>query len=136
MDTIVRPVKLDEKFEYEIEKQGNLYIAGIKKVHLDQDANPVGQLFLDALSRTHEKRRDHFLARPIFPNPGYNPEYVEIIEKKRKIFSVGCVVIEKSLDGFVENIRRELLKQNRLSLSSDDGKYFFENIHKHYITQY
>ena len=132
MDALLQSVKFDEQFEYEIQKGKQLYVAGVKKVRLNPDAKLSGRLYLDELFMKTEKRTTFLLGRPLFPSEDYDPTYLHKTEKRKNIFSIKPIIIERTLDQFVENIRLGLIKRYRSTMNSEDIHYFFDRIHEHY----
>jgi len=133
MRSLLHPIKFDEKFEYEIQKEGQLYVAGIKKVILCPDAKLQGRLYLDELSRETEEKMTFILARPIFPSPDYNPIYSVTKEKRRNVIDINPVIIDEELNEFFINIQLGLKNKYKSKMNEEDIDYFFRGIHQHYI---
>lgn len=132
---------IDKQYEYQLDREGTLYVAGAKKVALDGRVIK-GQLYLDRLIRTE---------KPVTLGPVFSIKdgglclvretIMEKREKRKNEVSIGGVVLAdygwskepgNSLDLFVEGIDITLLNKGQ-KMGREDIAYFFEQVHKHYM---
>jgi len=135
MEELVKALSnIDEQYGYEISKKGNLYLAGAKKITL-KNGIIKGDLFLDALKRWKKT----FWA-PLLCNPD-NTEKMRKEKRKNQILIHNLTLADygwlrnsrKPLDFFVEKIEIALLNKMQ-RMNEKDIVYFFEGIHKHYMS--
>jgi hypothetical protein len=136
MSALLRRIIFDESFEYEIEKEKQVYSVKISKVKMNRETNLIGDLSLNEVFKTQREKYTHFLAQPLVPDKDYNPWYTETKVKKNKVLSLKRIAIKKFPDEFAAEIATEVLKQKRMKMNLEDIKYFFSGIPKHYESFY
>lgn len=128
---ILKPYKLDREFEYKVIYEDNIYIAGSKKVRMDEEGIISGNLFLDKLIKTQKEVKAPLLLEV------YNTQTITK-EKRSKILRLKNIIladpdwgIESSLDNFLKNLDLTL-KSRGNEADLDKMNYYFGKVHMHY----
>jgi len=134
MTELLQPAKLDTQFEYNVEKNGDIYVAGAKNCNLNLGMAVWGDLLLDKLGE-----RDSRIWTPKLTNPFATETRTE--ETRHSELYVPNIMIahsawkrnSDSIDEFIKNTERGILQKYQSRMSKDDLVQFFEQVHKHYM---
>lgn len=120
MSELLKPVtEPDSRFEYEIEKDGDKYIAGVENCKSIIDRVLHGDLFLHKL----EMRGKRPILEPILSIPK--------IAVANDFRGVGW-----SFERFIRDISQAILRQYQSKMDEDDLRYFFRDTYLHYATYF
>jgi len=135
MTELLQPAKLDTRFEYQVEKNGDIYVAEAKNCNLNQGMAILGDLLLDKLGE-----RDSRVWTPRITNP-FATE-TRTIETRHSELYVPHIMIahsawkgksQQSIDEFIGNMEKGILQEYQARMSKDDLVQFFEQVHRHYM---
>lgn len=130
---LLKPAKLDTKFEYEIKKNGEIYIAGAENCRLHNGRDVLGNVLLDKLNIKNTIKWAPKLL---------NPFAIKIIRRgfRNSELYIPPMIITYSdwknensaLDNFVKSVGEEILQKYQSRMNPEDIKLFFRQVHQHY----
>jgi len=135
MTELLQPAKLDTQFEYQVEKNGDIYVAGAKNCNLSSGMAVWGDLLLDKLGK-----RDSRVWTPRLTNPFATETRTK--ETRHSELCVPHIMIahsvfkrnsKNSLNDFVEKMENGILQKYHARMSKEDLIQFFEQVHQHYM---
>jgi len=134
MTQLLQPAKLDTQFEYQVNKDGDVYVAGAKNCRLSSGMAVRGDLLLDKLGE-----RDTKIWTPRLTNPFATK--TEKQETRDSELYVPDMTFAHSVwkgksysfDEFVEGIEEGILQKYQAKMDPNDLREFFEQVHRHYM---
>lgn len=117
MSDLLKPVKeLDSEFEYEVEMNGESYIAGVKNCHFSLPYIISGDLFLNRVDEGRKKsKREPVLSLP----------RIEINNNFRR--DMGW-----SFEKFIRGISLKIFEEYKSKVDRKDLQHFFRDVYLHY----
>ena len=133
MPQLLKPAKLDPKFEYEIKKNGEIYIAGAENCRLHNGRNVLGNLLLDKLNIKNRIKWAPKLLNPFATKTiQMEKRNSELYIPQMIIASSGWENENSALDNFVKDAEEEILQKYQSRMNLEDIKLFFKQVHQHY----
>jgi len=137
MTQLLKPAKkLEPQFEYEVQKNGDIYVAGAKYCSLHKGNFILGNLFLDKLDAKNTKVWKPSLINPFVTESRKEPT------RNSELYIFGGIIIahscwkgkpDYSLDQFVEDVGNGILQEYNARMDKCDLEQFFEKVHRHYM---
>tara|TARA_Y100000310_G_scaffold163491_1_gene163300 strand:+ start:13100 stop:13525 length:426 start_codon:yes stop_codon:yes gene_type:complete len=137
MTKLLQPIKFDTYFDYQVEKDGDIYVAGTRNCECsggggDSIPGVWGDLFLDKLGE-----RDSRVWTPRLTNPFATKTRTKKTRQSELYLSYFLIDYSgKTLDEFVNNIQKEIVQECKVRMSKDDIAQFFGQVHKRYMDHF
>ncbi len=136
MAQLLQPRILDSKFEYEVEKDGDIYVAGARKCSLNSGKAIWGDLLLDRLDQKEIK-----IWTPKIINPFATGTRTKAT-KTSELYVPNIMIAHSawkavnqdfSLEEFIKKMNQGILQKYQATMNQYDLIQFFEPLHRHYM---
>ena len=121
---ILHPLELDRSYEYEVQRHGDLYVAGARNTEV-RLGYIFGSIFLDKVVE-----RESEVWSPCLRNPFRNEKVKRNIRENQ--FEVYSILAHADFKFFIDKLNDQLKQKYRMFMDNQNLEAFFRQLYEHY----